>query len=99
MFVLEEITCHESLELYDILQVIDALLDKRFGQMRLFSMYTATPNESSITGVQMLMYTCKLCVKSHSCEFFDCLDHEFLNWENFNYFAKSTKHSYRFFVV
>ena len=37
----------------------------------------------SINGVQMLMYTRKLCIKSHSREFFDCLDYEFLNWENF----------------
>ena len=29
----------------------------------------------------MLMYMHKLCVKCHSCEFFDCLDREFLNRE------------------
>ena len=37
----------------------------------------------SITGVQTFMYTHKLCMKCHSHEFFDCLDHKFLNWENF----------------
>ena len=37
----------------------------------------------SITGIWMLMYTSKLCVKCHSCEFFYCLDCEFLNQENF----------------
>ena len=37
----------------------------------------------SITGIQMLMYMCKLGVKSCSCKFFDCLDCEFLNLENF----------------
>ena len=35
------------------------------------------------TGIQTLMYTHKLCVKSHSHEFFNCLDHEFPNQENF----------------
>ena len=40
---------------------------------------------SSITGIQMLMYIRKLCViqKCNSLEFFDCLDREFLNQENF----------------
>ena len=40
---------------------------------------------SSITSAQTLLYMCKLCViqKRHLREFFDCLDHEFLNWENF----------------
>ena len=74
-----------------ILQAInalhDSLRDKWFGQMRVFSMYTATANESkycaslqtnilSVTCVQMLMYTLQLCVKSHSREFFDYLDRE-----------------------
>ena len=33
---------------------------------------------SSITGIQILMYMHKLCVKSHLCECFECLDCEFL---------------------
>ena len=33
---------------------------------------------SSITGIQSCTYTCKLCVKSHLLELFDCLGHEFL---------------------
>ena len=37
----------------------------------------------SITKVQMLMYISKLCVIHCSCEFFDCMDREFLNWVNF----------------
>ena len=47
---------------------------------------------ASITSVQMLVYTCKLC---HSHEFFDCLDREFLNWENFC-LKLSTDHSGKF---
>ena len=39
-------------------------------------------NISSITGVQMLMYMHKLCVKCCLSEFFDCLDCEFLNQES-----------------
>ena len=39
-------------------------------------------NTLSITGIQTLMYTCKLCVKCRSHEFFKCLDHEFWKWEN-----------------
>ena len=64
-----------------ILQAMNALLDKRFGprfgHTRLFSMCTATADGLWILCqfinkhliVQMLMYMCKLCVKSHSSEF------------------------------
>ena len=34
----------------------------------------------SITKVQMPMYISKLCMIYCSCEFFDCMDREFLNW-------------------
>ena len=33
-----------------------------------------------IAGVQILMYTRKVCVKCHSHEFFDCSDREFLKF-------------------
>ena len=64
-----------------ILQVINTLHSKGFGHTRLNSLCTAIANGSwilcqciqtsilSITSVQMLMYTRKLCVKYHSCEF------------------------------
>ena len=64
-----------------ILKVINTLRDEECDQTRLFSFYmtTATDHEYcaglqtsilSITRVQMLMYTCKLCVKCVAHEFF-----------------------------
>lgn len=46
---------------------------------------------SSCSYLLLCRSKCKLCVKSHSHEFFDCLDHEFLNWENL--IKLSTDHS------
>ena len=63
-----------------ILQAINTLHDKEFGHTRLYSLYASTAKDHeycanlqtnilSITGVYTLMYTCKVCVKCHSCEF------------------------------
>ena len=72
-----------------ILQAINALRDKGFGHTRLYSLCTATANGSrtlcQFTNKHLIYYWCpdarKLCVKCHSCEFFNCLDCEILNRE------------------
>ena len=86
-------------------QAINSLCDKRFDNFQCAQLLQ-TDHEyctslqisiSSVTGIQTLMYTCKRCVKSHSHEFFDCLDHEFLNQENFCWsYALTNDHSGKF---
>ena len=73
-----------------LLQAINALHNKRFETIFYVHSYwnceycaSLQSSISSIPGVQVLVYTRKFCVKSHSCELSDCLGREFLNWENF----------------
>ena len=76
---------------------IKALRNKGFGQTRLYYLCTCNyckrienivpvyKQASHLLPVfrRSCSYTRKLCVKCHSCEFFGCLDCEFLNQENF----------------
>ena len=75
-----------------ILLAINALHNKGFGHMRLYCFcralqmgceYCASLQTSILSITRCSCTSATLCVKFHLCEFVDCLDHEFLNRENF----------------